>query len=86
MEYKSESNKHNKLIDKTSMMVIRGEVTRLWMVSTLQYTDDVLQTCIPKTYIMVLTNVTAIKIILKENVIDTCNGMLFKKSSSPEAI
>ena len=31
----------------------------------LQYTDDVLWNCIPKTYIILLTNVTPIKSINK---------------------
>ena len=32
---------------------------------TIQYADDVLQSCTPKTYIILLTNVTLITSIIK---------------------
>ena len=43
---------------------------------TIQYTDDVLQNCIPETYIILLINVTLINSIKKENKIKIDKGQL----------
>ena len=43
--------------------------------NTIQYTDDVLQNCIPETYIILLTNVTTVNSIKnKERFIGTEGG------------
>ena len=46
-------------------MEMEGDLT-LGDEHTVQYTDDVLQKCIPETYIILLTNVTP-KILIKTN-------------------
>ena len=46
-------------------MVMKGVLT-LGGEHTVQYTDDVLQNCIPETYIILLTNVTPIKTTKKK--------------------
>ena len=47
-------------------MVMEGDLT--WGGEhTVQYTDDVLQNCIPETYIILLTNATLINSVKKRD-------------------
>ena len=47
-------------------MVMEGDLT--WGGEhTIQYTDIVLQNCVPETYILLLANVTPVKFNLKIN-------------------